>query len=83
MYVCTLTIVRAPANSNFMVIFPMNFKGAYVPLMKLIDFGHVAKQNILLAEQGAGDEVSHGGVVHLCRIALEFKNDIFTNSLYF
>lgn len=46
--------------------------------MKLIDFGHVAEQNILLAEQGAGDEVSHGRVVHLCRIALEFKNYIFT-----
>lgn len=38
--------------------------------MKLIDFRHVAEQNVLLAEQGAGDEVSHGGVVHLSRIAL-------------
>lgn len=38
--------------------------------MKLVDFIHVAKQDVLLAEQGAGDEVSHGRVVHLCCIAL-------------
>lgn len=42
--------------------------------MKLIDFRHVAKQNVLLAEQGAGDEVSHGRVVHLCCIALGIKS---------
>ncbi len=39
--------------------------------MKLVDFRHVAEQDVLLAEQGAGDEVSHGWVVHLCRIALQ------------
>lgn len=42
--------------------------------MKLIDFRHVAEQDVLLAEQGAGDEVSHGRVVHLSRVAL---HDIF------
>lgn len=41
--------------------------------MKLIDFRHVSKQNVLLAEQGAGHEVSHGRVVHLRRVALGFK----------
>lgn len=44
------------------------------PLMKLIDFRHVAEQDVLLAEQGGGDEVSHGRVVHLSRVALR---DIF------
>lgn len=39
--------------------------------MKLVDFRHVAKQDDLLAQQGAGDEVSHGWVVHLSRISLE------------
>lgn len=42
--------------------------------MKLIDFRHVAEQDVLLAEQGGGDEVSHGRVVHLSRVALR---DIF------
>lgn len=40
--------------------------------MKLVDFIHVSKQDVLFAEQGAGDEMSHSRVVHLCRIALEF-----------
>lgn len=50
--------------------------------MKLVDFRHVAKQDVLLAEQGVRDEVSHGGVVHLCCIALEFNitNNTFTES---
>lgn len=39
--------------------------------MKLVDFRHVAKQHVLLAQQVAGDEVSHGRVVHLCCVALE------------
>lgn len=40
--------------------------------MKLVDFTHVAKQHVLLAQQVAGDEVSHGRVVHLRCVALEF-----------
>lgn len=48
--------------------------------MKLIDFRHVAKQNVLLAEQVAGDEVSHGWVVHLCCIALEFNITCITST---
>lgn len=51
-----------------------------VPLMKLIDFRHVAKQNVLLAEQVAGDEVSHGRVVHLCCIALELNITCITST---
>lgn len=46
------------------------------PFMKLVDLKHVSKQDVLLAEQGAGDEVSHGGVVHLCRVALKFNGNI-------
>lgn len=42
------------------------------PFMKLIDFRHVAEQDVFLVEQVAGDEVSHGGVVHLRCIALRF-----------
>lgn len=42
-----------------------------VPLMKLVDFRHVAKQHVLLAQQVAGDEVSHGRVVHLRCVALD------------
>lgn len=41
--------------------------------MKLVDFWHVPKQDVLLAVQVAGDEVSHGRVVHLCRVALDFN----------
>lgn len=41
--------------------------------MKLVYFRHVAKQDVLLAEQGAGDEVSQGRVVHLCSVALEIN----------
>lgn len=39
--------------------------------MKLVDFRHVAKQHFLLAQQVAGDEVSHGRVVHLRCVALD------------
>ena len=49
--------------------------------MKLVDFKHVAKQYVFLAEQGAGDEGSHGRVVHLCRIALGFNVTHSTNTL--
>lgn len=38
--------------------------------MKLINFRHVPKQDVLLALQSAGYEVSHGGIVHLCCITL-------------
>lgn len=48
--------------------------------MKLIDFRHVAKQNVLLIQQGVGDEVSHGRVVHLCRITLQ-DNIAYTHSI--
>lgn len=40
--------------------------------MKLIDFRHVAEQDVFLVEQSAGDERSHRGVVHLRCIALKF-----------
>lgn len=43
------------------------------PLVKLIDFRHVAKQDVLLVEQSAGDEGSQRRVVHLRRVALEFN----------
>lgn len=41
--------------------------------MKLVDFWHVPKQDVLLAVQVVGDEMSHGRVVHLCRVALDFN----------
>lgn len=41
-----------------------------LPFMKLIDFRHIAKQNVLLVLQVAGKEVRQGRVLHLCRIAL-------------
>lgn len=41
--------------------------------MKLVDFRHVAKQNVLLVLQAVGDEMSHGRVVHLGRIALQLE----------
>lgn len=48
--------------------------------MELVDFRHVAEQDVLLAEQGAGDEVSHGRVVHLCCVALEFNITYVTST---
>lgn len=44
--------------------------------MKLVDFRHVSKQDVLLAEQCAGDEVSHSRIVHFCCIALEYNTYI-------
>lgn len=44
-----------------------------LPFMKLIDFRHIAKKNVLLVLQGVGDKVSHGRVVHLGRISLQLE----------
>lgn len=44
-----------------------------LPFMKLVDFRHIAKKNVLLVLQGVGDKVSHGRVVHLGRISLQLE----------
>lgn len=49
----------------------LNFYILHKPLMKLVDLRHVAKQDVFLAEQDAGDEVSQSRVVQLCCIALQ------------
>lgn len=44
-----------------------------LPFMKLVDFRHIAKKNVLLVLQTDGDKVSHGRVVHLGRISLQLE----------
>lgn len=44
--------------------------GAHSPLVKVVNFGHVAKQNLLFVLQRSRDYVRHGWIIHLCRISL-------------
>lgn len=44
-----------------------------LPFMKMVDFRHIAKKNVLLALQGVGEKVRHGRVVHLGRISLQLE----------
>lgn len=43
---------------------------ALSPLVEVVDFRHVSKENLLLVLQRGGDEVKHGRVVHLRGISL-------------
>ena len=55
--------------------FCLTARGLTLPLVELVDFWHVAKQDVFLVEQGAGDELSHRRVVHLCRVALKHNGN--------